>query len=107
MIDIKQFAAVDLKAGVIRSAEPVPDTDKLLKMEVDIGDGQERTMVAGIAHVYEPDEIVGLQVIVVANLEPATIRGVRSEGMVLAADIAGRPVLATFTDDVPPGAKVR
>ena len=90
----------------ILSAERVPNTDKLLKMTVDIG-GEERPLVAGIAQSYETDALVGKSIIVVANLQPARIRGVESRGMLLAADLGGRPIIATFEEEVPPGTKVR
>lgn len=106
MIDIDKFMEVDLRTGVVRSAERVEGTDKLLKLEVDLG-GETRTLVAGVAEVYDAEELPGRSVIVVANLEPATIRGVRSEGMVLAADVDGRPILAGFDTEVPPGQRVR
>jgi len=88
MISFKEFQKLDLRAGEIVSAEPVANADKLLKLTVDIGTEQ-RTMVAGIALAYRPEELVGKQVVVVANLEPATIRGVRSEGMILAGWVKG------------------
>lgn len=106
MINIQQFMEVELCVGVVKAAERVPDTDRLLKLQVDVG-GEERQMVAGIAEVYDADELPGLSVVAVTNLEPATIRGVRSEGMVLAADVDGKPYLATFDADVPPGVRVR
>ncbi len=88
VISFKEFQKLDLRVGEIVSAEPVPDADKLLKLVVDIG-GEQRTMVAGIALAYQPEELVGRSVVVVANLEPATIRGVRSEGMILAGWVKG------------------
>ncbi len=88
VISLKEFQKLDLRVGEIVSAEPVPNADKLLKLVVDIGGGQ-RTMVAGIALAYKPEELVGRSVVVVANLEPATIRGVRSEGMILAGWVKG------------------
>ena len=88
MISFKDFQKLDLRVGEVLSAEPVPNADKLLKLTVDIGDEQ-RTMVAGVALSYKPEELVGTHVVVVANLEPATIRGVRSEGMILAGWIQG------------------
>lgn len=106
MIDIDQFAQIELRTARVVSAERVEGTDKLLKLQVDLG-GDSRQLVAGVAEVYEPDALVGMNVIVVANLQPATIRGVESQGMVLAADVDGRPIVATFTEDVPPGKKVR
>ncbi|MFQ5744479.1 MAG: hypothetical protein ACE5HV_12950 [Acidobacteriota bacterium] len=106
MITIDQFAEMELRTGTIVSAERVPDTDKLLELRVDIG-SEERTLVAGIAEVYPAEELAGTTIIVVANLQPATIRGVLSQGMVLAADVGGRPILATFKESVPNGTKVR
>ncbi len=106
MINITQFAEIELKTARILSAERVPETDKLMQLRVDVGD-EERSMVAGIAAVYEPEQLVGMNIIIVTNLEPATIRGVRSEGMLLAADVDGRPIVATFPEDVPPGKRVR
>ena len=88
MISFKDFQKLDLRVGEILSAAPVPNADKLLKLTVDIGDEQ-RTMVAGVALSYKPEELVGTRVVVVANLEPATIRGVLSEGMILAGWVQG------------------
>ena len=88
MVSFNDFKKIELRVGEVVSAEPVPGADKLLKLTVDIG-GEQRTMVAGVALVYRPEELVGRQVVVVANLEPATIRGVRSEGMILAAWVKG------------------
>jgi len=77
-----------LRTGEILSAEAVPGADKLLKLVVDIG-AEKRTLVAGIAPCYPPHELIGKQVVVITNLEPATIRGVRSEGMLLAGSVKG------------------
>lgn len=106
MIDIKEFMNVELRTARIVAAERVEGTDKLLKLRVSLGD-EERQLVAGIAEVYRPEELPGKKIVVVANLEPATIRGVRSEGMVLAADVDGKPVLVTFDRWVPAGVRVR
>ncbi len=106
MIDINQFMEIDLRAATIVVAERVPDTDRLMKLEVDVGD-HKRTLVAGIAGAYEAEELVGRKVAIVANLEPATIRGVESNGMILAAATDDGPVLVTFVSDVPNGARVR
>jgi methionyl-tRNA synthetase len=107
MISIEKFFETQLKVGTVLAAEPVPKTDKLLKLTVDVGEAEPRTLVAGIAAAYTPDEVVGRQVAVVANLEPATIRGVTSQGMVLAASVDGKPVLLHPGADVPPGTQVR
>jgi methionyl-tRNA synthetase len=88
MISFKEFQKLDLRVGEILAAEVMPNADKLLRLTVDVG-GEQRTMVAGIALSYQPEDLVGKQVVVVANLEPATIRGVRSEGMILAGCVEG------------------
>ena len=106
MIDIDQFMEIELRTATIVSAERVPETDRLMRLEVDTG-GETRQLVAGIAGSYEADELPGLKLAVVANLQPATIRGVESNGMVLAANTDDGAVLVTFTMDVPNGARVR
>ena len=88
MISFKEFQKLDLRVGEVLGAEAIPGADKLLKLTVDIGEEQ-RTMVAGIALSYRPEDLVGKKVVVVANLEPATIRGVRSDGMILAGWVKG------------------
>lgn len=108
MISFKEFQKLDLRVGEIVSAEPVPNADKLLKLSVDLGD-ETRTMVAGIALSYKPEELVGKSVVVVANLEPATIRGVRSEGMILAGWVEGDDTSISIVRpdrDVPRGSRV-
>jgi methionyl-tRNA synthetase len=75
-------------------------------MKVDAGDG-ERQLVAGIALAYEAENLVGKRIVIVANLKPARIRGVESNGMLLAADLGGRPIVATFEEEVAPGTQVR
>ncbi len=105
-ISIERFFEVELRVAKVLAAENVPNTSKLLKLEVDIGT-ERRQLVAGVAQVYEPASLVGKNIIVVANLQPARIRGVDSRGMLLAADVAGRPIVATFEEEVPPGTRVR
>jgi methionyl-tRNA synthetase len=105
-IPIDRFKQVQLRVGTVLTAEPVPKSKKLLKLSVDLGD-ETRTVVAGIALVYPPAELVGKQVVVVANLEPATLMGVESQGMVLAASIDGTPVLLHPGREVPAGTEVR
>ena len=106
MITIDQFRAVELRVGTVRAAEPHPNADRLLVLRVDLGT-ESRQVVAGIRAHYEPAALVGRQVIVVANLEPATLRGVESQGMVLAAADGERVVLLRPDDPVTPGATVR
>ena len=86
LVDIDDFRKLDLRVGLILAAEPVPKSKKLLKLQVDLG-FEKRTIVAGISQHYSPDEIVGKQVVVVANLKPATLMGVQSQGMVLAGTL--------------------
>ena len=106
-ITIDDFMRVDLRVGTIRKAEPHPNADRLVVLSVDLGDEQERQLVAGIRAHYEPESLVGKQIVVVANLKPAKLRGVESRGMILAAsDDSGVHVLAP---DAPtaPGSKVK
>ena len=106
MIHIDEFRKIELCVGVVRSAEAHPNADKLLVLKVDLG-SEERQIVAGIRAHYQPEELVGKQVIVVANLETATLRGMESQGMVLAASSDdGRVVILTPEKSVNPGAKV-
>jgi methionyl-tRNA synthetase len=107
-IDIADFVKVDLRVGLVVSAEPVKGADKLLHLKVDIGEAEARTIVAGIATVYPPAELVGRKVVIVANLEPRKLRGIMSNGMIVAASLeGGKPVLASFLEDVPVGARLK
>jgi len=106
MIDIDQFFQTELKVATVTAAERVPKSSKLLRLEVDLG-GEPRQLVAGIAKEYEPESLVGRQVVVVANLQPATLMGVESQGMVLAASVDGAPVLLHPEKPVPAGTRVR
>jgi methionyl-tRNA synthetase len=107
-IGIEDFAKVELRVGQIKSAERVPKADKLLMLMVDIGD-EVRQIVAGIATAYEAEKLIGRKVIVVTNLAPRKLRGVESNGMIVAASAGpdGAPVLAGFLEDVPVGAKLK
>jgi len=104
-ITFNEFKRVDLRAGEILKAEKVAGADKLLELEVDIGT-EKRQMVAGIAQEYTPEELVGKKLIVVANLKPAVIRGIESQGMILAGVVDGKPIIPFFSEDIPPGAQV-
>ncbi|MFL6281481.1 MAG: methionine--tRNA ligase [Vicinamibacterales bacterium] len=105
-ISIDQFMETDLRVAEIRAAERVPKSKKLIKMTVFTGD-DERTIVAGIGTKYEPEELVGRKVVIVANLQPAKLMGVESNGMVLAASIDGEPSLLSVDTGVPAGTRVR
>jgi methionyl-tRNA synthetase len=108
LIGIDDFAKVDLRVGVVLSAEPVKGADKLLHLKIDIGEPEPRTIVAGIAEAYQPDQIVGRKVVIVANLAPRKLRGIMSQGMIVAASIeGGKPVLAGFLEDIPAGARLK
>ncbi|MGH9944029.1 MAG: methionine--tRNA ligase subunit beta, partial [Pyrinomonadaceae bacterium] len=108
-IGIEDFAKVELRVGQVLTAERVPKSDKLLRFTVDLGEPEPRQILAGIAEHYEPGPLVGRKIVVVSNLKPRKLRGLESQGMVLAASIGeeGRPVLATFTEDVPNGARLK
>ncbi len=107
-ITIEDFAKVELRVAQVLVAERVPKSDKLLRLEVDLGD-EKRQILAGIAQYYEPEKLVGRKVVIVANLAPRKMRGLESNGMVVAASVGdeGAPVLAGFLEDVPVGARLK
>lgn len=105
-ITIEDFAKLDLRVAKIINAERVEGADKLLKLEVDAGDGV-RTVVAGIARYYEPVDLIGKNVVLVANLKPARLRGIESQGMILAASKGEELKIITIDGDIDPGAKVK
>jgi len=98
---------IDLRVGVVKSVERIKGSEKLYKIIVDLGELGERKIVAGIAQWYRPEELIGRNIIVVANLQPKKIFGELSEGMLLAADVDGVPVLLTTDKPVKPGTRVR
>ncbi len=106
-IGIEDFAKVDLRVAEITACEPVKKAKKLLKLTLNDGTANPRTVASGIALYYKPDELVGRKVIVVSNLKPATLCGVESHGMILAADCDDNDVKVIFVDDMPVGAKIR
>ena len=105
LIEIADFAKVSLKTAKILAAEPVPEADKLLKLRIDLGTEQ-RQIVSGIAKYYAPEQLIGKTVVVVANLKPAVLRGVESQGMLLAAKAGKELRLVILDGDLPPGASV-
>lgn len=105
-IGIEEFEKLDLRVGKVINAQKVPGKDKLLVLQVDIGT-ETRTVVAGIAQEFAPEELVGKQLVLVANLEPKRIGGVVSHGMILAAGDEKALALVTLDREVPPGTKVR
>jgi len=106
MITIDQFKTVELRVATVVSAEPHPNADRLVVLRVDLG-SEQRQIVAGIRATYDPATLVGRQIVVVANLEPAVLRGIESQGMLLAANGEGGPVVVSPERLVPVGAVVR
>ena len=105
-IAIDDFAKVELRVAEVKACEPIPRAKKLLKLTLDDGAG-ERTVASGIAQWYTPEDLIGHKVIVVANLKPATLCGVESQGMIIAADTADGGAKVLFVDDFETGAKFR
>jgi len=105
LITIDDFARMDLRVAIVEKAERVQKADRLLQLQIDIG-GEKRQLVAGIAQQYAPEDLVGRKIIVVANLEPARIRGIESKGMLLAAKKGSDLKLITVDGDIDPGASV-
>ena len=101
------FAKIDLRVGLVIAAEPVPKAKKLLKLTVDLGEARHRTIVAGIAEAFTAAALPGQRVLVVANLAPRELRGVTSEGMILAAGDDAILALGTITAAAPPGTRVK
>lgn len=106
-IDIEEFAKVDLRVAEVKACEPIKKAKKLLKLTLDDGTGEDRTVVSGIALWYSPEDLVGKKVILVSNLKAATLCGVESQGMILAADVSENDVKVIFVEDIPVGSKVR
>ena len=106
-ITIDDFLKVDLRVAKVLAAEKVPNSRKLMKLSIDVGTEQ-RTLVAGIAEAYEPEQLVGKTVGIVFNLKPAKLMGIESNGMILAASPeGGKPVLVAFDGDIAPGSRIR
>jgi methionyl-tRNA synthetase len=107
-ISIDDFAKVDMRVGLVLSAERVKNSDKLMLMKVDIGEPEPRTIVAGIAQAYAPADLLNRKVVIVVNLQPRKLKGIESNGMIVAASVGdGKPVLAGFHEDVPVGARLK
>jgi len=105
MISIEDFRKVELQIATIKSAEPHPNADRLMVLQVDLG-SEQRQICAGIRNHYTPEELIGKQIVVVANLETAKLRGLESQGMLLAASDEGRVIIMTPEKPVQAGAKV-
>lgn len=106
MITFDDFMKLEIKVGTVKAAEKIQGADKLVRLELDLG-GETRQVVAGLAPYYRQEQLVGKQIPVLVNLEPRKLRGLESQGMILAAVAEGTPVLLTPEDHVPPGSVVR
>jgi methionyl-tRNA synthetase len=106
LVGIEAFGALDFRTAKVTAAERIKGAKKLLKLQLDVG-GVPRQIVSGIAEAYEPEQLVGRTIIIVANLKPAKLMGVESHGMLLAATVDGKAVLAGFERDVPSGTRVK
>ncbi len=106
MISFEDFQKIDLRVAKIIEAERVEGSEKLLKLKVDLGEAT-RQIVAGIAKFYQPQDLIGKEIVVVANLEPKKLMGLESQGMLLAADKNGEPVILVPEKEVFPGAKIK
>ena len=105
MITIDEFRNIELRVATVKAAEPHPNADKLMVLHIDLG-SEQRQILAGIRKDYTAEELVGKQIVVVANLETAKLRGMESQGMLLAASDEGRVVILTPQKPVQPGARV-
>ena len=105
MISIEEFRNIELRVATVKSAEAHPNADKLMVLQIDLG-SEQRQICAGIRDYYTPEELIGRQIVVVVNLEPARFRGLESQGMLLAASDQGRVIFLTPEKTVQPGAKV-
>ncbi|MCJ7547728.1 MAG: methionine--tRNA ligase subunit beta [Deltaproteobacteria bacterium] len=106
MITYDDFIKLDIRIGTVTSSEKVQGTDKLIRLEVDLGE-ETRQVVAGMALTYTPEDFIGKQVPILVNLEPRKLRGIESHGMILAADVGGKPIMLIPEREVPPGSAVR
>ena len=106
-VSYNEFKKLELIVGIVETVEPHPNADKLYVLKVDLGEDEPRQLVAGLKPYYpEAESLVGKRIVVVANLAPASLRGVTSNGMLLAAQHADRVIILTTDDDMPPGSKV-
>ena len=105
MISYEDFAKLDLRITTILSAERMEGSDKMLKLSIDLG-SEQRTLMAGIGTRYAPEELVGVQIVIIANLEPRKLMGIESQGMLLAADGESGPVLLMPGNQVAPGSAI-
>ena len=110
MVSYEDFSAMDLRVGLVKTAESVPKSRNLLKLSIDLGEPAPRQIVAGISNQYSPEEMIGRKVIVLANLAPRKLMGIESQGMLLAADVDNKAILLKvddkFFENVAPGTEI-
>ena len=107
-IAIEDFLKIEMRVGLVKEAAAVKGSDKLLHLQVDIGEPKPRSIVAGIAGAYKPEALIGRKVAIVANLQPRKLKGIESQGMIVAASLeGGDPALVSFLEDVPVGARLK
>jgi len=107
-IKYDDFAKVELKTAKILEAEPIEESEKLIKLTVDVGEENPRQILAGIKQYYQPEDLIGKTIVIVANLEPRMMMGLESNGMLLASGgDEGKPILLTTIEDAEPGSKIR
>lgn len=105
MITLDEFKKIDFRVAKIVAAQKIERSQKLLKLQLDMGEEQ-RQIVSGISEFYEPESLIGKEIVIIANLAPRVILGIESQGMLLAADADGKPVLVTVDSEVAPGTKI-
>jgi len=105
LIDIEEFKKIDMRVGLVKSAERVRGTERLIKLIIDLGELGERQIVTGLGKWYSPEYFIGKYIIVVVNLKPKKIMGIESQGMLLATD-TDPPIIVTIASEVKPGAKL-
>ena len=106
-ISFDNFSKIELRVGTVLEADEVENSEKLIKLKVDLGEEQPRQILAGVKQWYKPKDFVGKQVVVVVNLEPKVMMGLESQGMMLAADTEDGPIFLTIPKQVPPGTKIK
>lgn len=105
-VSFEDFKKLDIRIGKIISVEKVQDTDKLIKLQVDLGN-ERRQLIAGIAEFYEPEQLIGKEIPVLVNLKVKEFKGLESQGMILAADVDGKPILLHPDKEIPAGSIIR
>jgi methionine--tRNA ligase beta chain len=105
-VSFKEFQKLDIRIGKILDCEKIPDAKKLLKCTIDVGK-EKKEAIAGMAEFFSPEELIGKTIVVLVNLESKKFMGIESQGMILAADLKGKPFLLTVEGEVPAGTKVR